>query len=325
MLPGGVSMQKSAKLIALISGVVLATAACTSSGASTAPSVEARWPRPKRRPSPRRSRRRRPSIRSRCSARSSRRARSAIATDPNYKPFSFLNTTTNEYEGFDTEHGRGDGQAPQREARQGRSSSVWETPGWDTITAGSWGGRWDISIGSMSVTVGRAKVVDFTEPYYYDSGAVAVPKDSPIQSLAELNGGKTFCVGTATTYEQWLTGTLEIVDPNIVAAPTDPAGHGPADRQRVHPGRPGRAHVRRDRRQQQRPRGCRRQGRADPRARRPADLHRLRGVRARQERPGHAAHPGDPQRDRRRDARRRHPQGLLRGVAQARTSPPSRS
>ena len=77
----------------------------------------------------------------------------------------------------------------------------------------------------MSVTVGRAKVVDFAEPYYYDSGAVAVPNDSTVQSLSELNDGKTFCVGTATTYEQWLNGTLEIVDPNIVPAPTDPAGH----------------------------------------------------------------------------------------------------
>ena len=30
----------------------------------------------------------------------------------------------------------------------------WETPNWDLITAGSWGGRWDMSIGSMSVTQG---------------------------------------------------------------------------------------------------------------------------------------------------------------------------
>jgi polar amino acid transport system substrate-binding protein len=97
----------------------------------------------------------------------------------------------------------------------------WETPGWDLITAGNWGGRWDISIGSMSVTEGRAKVVDFADPYYYDGGGVAVPEASTVTTLEELNG-KTFCVGTATTYEQWLAGTLEIVDPNMVAPPTDP-------------------------------------------------------------------------------------------------------
>jgi len=72
----------------------------------------------------------------------------------------------------------------------------------------------------MSVTEGRAKVVDFVDPYYYDTGAVAVPKASTVQSLSELEGGKTFCVGTATTYEQWLNGTLKIVDPNIQKPPT---------------------------------------------------------------------------------------------------------
>ncbi len=143
-----------------------------------------------------------------------------ISTDPNYKPFSFLNPDGT-YDGFDN--------ATAVEAIKRLSAAVgkpiaieWTTPSWEAITAGGWGGRFDISIGSMSVTVGRAKVVDFVEPYYYDSGAVAVPKDSPVQSLAELNGGKSICVGTATTYQQWLDGTLEIVDPNKVAPPTDP-------------------------------------------------------------------------------------------------------
>lgn len=214
-------MQKSARLIALISGVVLATAACTSSGASTAPSVEASV-------APSESASVAPSVEASPTVdpesllgKVITAGAIRIATDPNYAPYSFLNTTTNEYEGFDT--------ATAEETVERLSEKLgteiklqWETPGWDTITAGSWGGRWDVSVGSMSVTVGRAKVVDFTEPYYYDFGSVAVPTASTVQTLAELDGGKTFCVGTATTYEQWLTGTLEIVDPNILAAPTDP-------------------------------------------------------------------------------------------------------
>lgn len=143
-----------------------------------------------------------------------------ISTDPNYKPFSFLNPDGT-YEGFD--NATAEEAVKRLNEKLGTTIAVdWQTPGWDLITAGSWGGRWDISIGSMSVTVGRAKVVDFADPYYFDSGAVAVPKDSPVQSLSELNDGKTFCVGTATTYEQWLTGTLEIVDPNILPGPTNP-------------------------------------------------------------------------------------------------------
>jgi polar amino acid transport system substrate-binding protein len=71
----------------------------------------------------------------------------------------------------------------------------------------------------MSVTKGREKVVDFADPYYYDFGAIAVPTDSTVTSLADLNG-KSVCVGAATTYEQWLQGTLEIVDPNMLQPPT---------------------------------------------------------------------------------------------------------
>lgn len=144
-----------------------------------------------------------------------------VSTDPNYKPFSFLNTATGKYEGFDTATAE---EAVKRLAEKvGKPIEIqWETPGWDLITAGSWGGRWDISIGSMSVTEGRAKVVDFVDPYYYDAGGVAVPAASTLTSLDQLNGGKTFCVGTATTYEQWLNKTLEIIDPNKLDPPTDP-------------------------------------------------------------------------------------------------------
>jgi len=217
-------MHKSTKLTALLAGVVLAAAACSTSGSSTAPSAAASSATSAA-----------PSTAS--SAAPSEAAASVdpksllglilkngeirISTDPNYKPFSYLNLTTQTYEGFDTS--TAEETAKRLSAKLGKEIKVkWETPGWDLITAGSWGGRWDISIGSMSVTTTRAKVVDFVEPYYYDSGAVAVPAASTVQSLSELDGGKTFCVGASTTYEQWLKGTLEIVDPNIVKAPTTP-------------------------------------------------------------------------------------------------------
>jgi polar amino acid transport system substrate-binding protein len=143
-----------------------------------------------------------------------------VATDPNYKPFSYLNPDTNQYEGFDTS--TAEETLKRLNAKLGTNIQMdWQTPSWDLITAGNWGGRWDISIGSMSVTQTRAKVVDFTDPYYYDGGGVAVPKDSTITSLDQLNG-KTFCVGAATTYEQWLQQKLEIVDPNMMTPPSDP-------------------------------------------------------------------------------------------------------
>ena len=140
-----------------------------------------------------------------------------ISTDPNYAPFSFFDTATGKYTGFDTATAE---EVVTRLNKELVSNIAleWVTPNWDLITAGSWGGRWDISIGSMSITKGREKVVDFSDPYYYDFGSIAVAADSTITSVKELDG-KNICVGASTTYEQWLQGTLEIPDPNMAPPP----------------------------------------------------------------------------------------------------------
>jgi polar amino acid transport system substrate-binding protein len=213
-------MDRHTRLAALLAAVVFVLAACSGGGASTAPSASVA-----------------PASEAPASAAPSESAAASvdpesllgkvmaagkirISTDPNYAPFSFLKPDGS-YEGFDT------ATAEETVKRLGERLGTpielqWETPSWDLITAGSWGGRWDVSIGSMSVTKTREKVVDFVDPYYYDSGGVAVPASSTVTSIDELNGGKTFCVGTATTYEQWLNQTLEIVDPALVPPPTDP-------------------------------------------------------------------------------------------------------
>ena len=140
-----------------------------------------------------------------------------ISTDPNYAPFSFYDTATGKYTGFDTATAEEVMTRINKELA-GNLAVEWVTPNWDLITAGSWGGRWDISIGSMSITKGREKVVDFADPYYFDFGSIAIDADSTITSVKELDG-KSICVGASTTYEQWLQGTLEISDPNMAPAP----------------------------------------------------------------------------------------------------------
>jgi polar amino acid transport system substrate-binding protein len=140
-----------------------------------------------------------------------------ISTDPNYAPFSSLDTATGKYVGFDTS--TAEEVVNRMNQILGTNLQIdWQTPSWDLITAGNWGGRWDMSIGSMSVTKGREKVVDFADPYYYDYGSIAVPTGSTIASVADLDG-KSICVGASTTYEQWLKGTLEITDPNMAPPP----------------------------------------------------------------------------------------------------------
>ena len=105
-------MNKSARLLALVGAAVIAASACTTGGgASTAPSAAA------------------PTSAATAAASASASAQASasaaafdpstvdpksllgivlssgkirISTDPNYKPFSFLNTATNTYEGFET-------------------------------------------------------------------------------------------------------------------------------------------------------------------------------------------------------------------------------
>jgi len=94
---------------------------------------------------------------------------------------------------------------------------------WAVITAGNWGGRWDISVGSMTITAERIKTFDFSPPYYYTPAQIAASKQSGITDLAGL-AGKTICAGEATTYWTWLTGGTLDLGPGIVVATKPPDG-----------------------------------------------------------------------------------------------------
>src|SRR3954447_282100 len=189
-------MLRFPRSVAFLPALVLVIAACTGGGATTAPSSSASTPAAASGssgpPSPSASVA--PSIDpNSLLGKIVAAGKIRISTDPNYKPFSFANPDGT-YDGFDNATAV---EAVKRLSKDvGKDIAIeWQTPAWEAITAGGWGGRFDISIGAMSVTNGRAKVVDFVDPYYYDSGAVAVPKDSPVQKLEELNDGKSICVG----------------------------------------------------------------------------------------------------------------------------------
>jgi len=134
-----------------------------------------------------------------------------VSTDPNYEPQSFLNTegkhasdskcpadalTTAEMQGFDVDVAKAIGDDLGVE-------TCFATPSWDAITAGNWADKWDVSVGSMTITTARQKILDFSVPYYYTPAVVAVRADSGIKDLAGLEG-KALCAGSSTTYEQWL-------------------------------------------------------------------------------------------------------------------------
>ena len=139
-----------------------------------------------------------------------------VSTDPNYEPQSFLNTegsrpsdtkcpadalTNVEMQGFDVDVAKAIGEALGVE-------TCFATPSWDAITAGNWADKWDVSVGSMTITTARQAILDFSVPYYYTPAVVAVRADAGISSLADLEG-QSLCAGAATTYEQWLNHDVE--------------------------------------------------------------------------------------------------------------------
>lgn len=96
------------------------------------------------------------------------------------------------------------------------------TPAWDLITAGNWGGRWDVSVGSMTITKDRQKALWFSPGYYYTPAQLAVKSGSAIKAVADI-AGKPVCVGLGTTYDTYLSGgDVGIPDSDIKVKP--PAG-----------------------------------------------------------------------------------------------------
>jgi polar amino acid transport system substrate-binding protein len=127
-----------------------------------------------------------------------------VSTDPAYPPQSFLNEKTGDLEGFDIDV------ATEIADRLGVDVS-WQEPSWDVLTAGSWNGRWDMSVGSMTPTNDRQEVLDFTQPYYYTPAVVVVHQDNTsVQDLTTDLDGADIGVCSACTYDQFLNKDLNI-------------------------------------------------------------------------------------------------------------------
>jgi polar amino acid transport system substrate-binding protein len=127
-----------------------------------------------------------------------------VSTDPAYPPQSELNPTTNEYEGFDIDV------ANEIASRLGVSVR-WETPAWESIVSGSWQDRWQMSVGSMTVTSERAAVLDFAPAYYFTPASVAVHADNTTITDVENDlDGKTIGVCGGCSYDFFLQKTLEV-------------------------------------------------------------------------------------------------------------------
>lgn len=130
------------------------------------------------------------------------RGRIVVATDPAYPPQS-EQLPDGTFEGFDIDVANEIGE------RMGVDVEF-ATPNFDEVVAGNWAGRFDISVGSVTITEERQAVLDFTEAYYFTPAQFGATEESGITDIEGV-AGTTVCVGAATTYQSWLEGGLTLV------------------------------------------------------------------------------------------------------------------
>ena len=93
-----------------------------------------------------------------------------VSTDANYSPQSFLDEK-GQLVGSDID-------VAKEVAKRLGVTAKFVTPDSDIIVSKKWGGRWDLSIGSMTITAERAQVVDFSIPYYYTPAQFAAHENN---------------------------------------------------------------------------------------------------------------------------------------------------
>jgi len=140
-----------------------------------------------------------------------------VSTDPNYAPQSFLEPDGT-FVGFDIDV------ATEIAERLGVDIQF-ETPDWDLITAGNWGERWDISVGSMTITAPRKEALSFTQPYYFTPAALAASERSGVTNVDQLGfelpgGAEATTLPTDANCAEAIQAGREEFDLWISAGPT---------------------------------------------------------------------------------------------------------
>lgn len=125
-----------------------------------------------------------------------------VATDAKYEPQSWFDVQSQTWKGFDVE-------VAQEIANRLGVDVELQNQKWAVVTAGSWNDRWDLSVGSMTDTVEREEIFNFTPAYYFTPAGVAVAdSNTSVNDLSTDLDGKRVCVGVETTYQSYLNKDL---------------------------------------------------------------------------------------------------------------------
>ena len=120
-----------------------------------------------------------------------------VGTEGAYPPFNYIDSD-GELKGFDVE-------LAQALCDQLKAECTFTTQDWDGIIPALLANKFDIIIGSMSITEERMKKVDFTDKYYATPARFIASKDTSITSTSpEALAGKKLGAQSSTTHGGYL-------------------------------------------------------------------------------------------------------------------------
>lgn len=121
----------------------------------------------------------------------------------NYFPYAVKNPATNQWEGLDVDIGT------EIAKLMNVKLEIVDAP-WPVLLQSITSGKCDISLAPTFILPARAEQVLFTDPFSYDSSAVFVAGDSPINTLAELDQpGNTIAFTVGTAEDRWSRDTFK--------------------------------------------------------------------------------------------------------------------
>lgn len=121
-----------------------------------------------------------------------------VATDTNFPPFEYKDPDTGKHTGFDVE-------LWDAIAKEIGVEYDLQPMAFKGIVPGLQAGQLDAGIAGMSITEERKKTIDFSDGYYDSGLLLAVPADSDINGLDDLEGKKV-ATKQGTTSEAYLKG-----------------------------------------------------------------------------------------------------------------------
>ncbi len=133
-----------------------------------------------------------------------KRGKLIVGTSADFPPFEFVDEKTNGIVGFDIDIAKAIAE------KLGVQLEVKDIK-FDALIPALQNGEIDMIIAGMTITEERAKVVDFSEPYFEADQAVLVKADNEEIKSADDLAGKKIGVQSGTTGELW-------VDENLVKA-----------------------------------------------------------------------------------------------------------